>query len=104
MDAPETVTEALTLLKSQGYELEFQLVDGRFSHEEACVSCRADEAVVEKLYRFEGPSDPGDEMVVVGLLDPGTGKRGVLASAFGLAADPVVVEHITGLASRFPGR
>ena len=104
MDAPETVTEALSLLKSQGYELEFQLVDGKFSHEEACVSCRADEAVVEKLYRFEGESDPGDEMVVLGLVDPATGKRGVLASAFGLAADPEVIQHITGLAARFPGR
>lgn len=98
------MTEALTLLKSQGYELEFQLIDGKFSHEEACVSCSTSEAVVEKLYRFEGPSDPGDEMVVVGLLDPATGKRGVLASAFGLAADPEVVEHIIGLSQRFPGR
>lgn len=104
MDAPETVTEALALLKSQGYELEFQLVDGVFTHDDACVSCRVQEAVVEKLYRFEGPSDPGDEMVVIGLRDPATGQRGVLASAFGLAADPDVVEHISGLASRFPGR
>jgi hypothetical protein len=104
VDAPETVTEAVSLLKSQGYDLEFDLVDGHFSHEAACVSCRVDEAVVEKLYRFEGPSDPGDEMVVIGLLDPATGRRGVLATAFGPAADPQVIDHITGLANRFPDR
>ena len=43
-------------------------------------------------------------MIVLGLRDPATGQLGVLASAFGLAADPEVIEHITGLATRFPGR
>ena len=45
---------------------------------------------------------PGDEMVVFGLRDPETGRRGVLASAFGLAADPELLEHLTGLSKRFP--
>jgi Mn-dependent DtxR family transcriptional regulator len=102
--SPDTVTEAISHLRSEGYLLDFLLVDGELRHEEACVSCRADEAVVEKLYRFEGPSDPGDEMIVLGLRDPATGQLGVLASAFGHAADPEVIEHITGLATRFPGR
>lgn len=104
MEAPDTVTQAIAFLRSEGYDLEFDLIDGQLRHEQACVSCDAEEAVVEKLFRFEGPSDPGDEMVVVGLLDPRSGKRGYFASAFGMAADPEVVEHIVGFASRFPGR
>ncbi|MEZ5137410.1 MAG: hypothetical protein R2711_01060 [Acidimicrobiales bacterium] len=44
--------------------------------------------MVEKLYRFEGPSDPGDEMVVFGLRDPISDRRGVLATGYGPAADP----------------
>lgn len=50
-----------------------------------------------------GPSDPGDEMVVFGLLDPISGRRGVLASGFGPAADPDLLDHLTGLATRFTG-
>jgi hypothetical protein len=104
MDAPETVVEALTMLKAEGYEAEFQLVDGSLRCDRHDRECPAGDAVVERLYRFEGPSDPGDEMVVFGLFDPITGVRGVLASGFGPAADPEVLDHLTGLASRFSNR
>lgn len=101
MDQPETVVDALRLLKEEGYEIEFQLVDGALVCDADDRACGADEVEVERLYRFEGPSDPGDEMVVFGLRDPGTGRRGVLASAFGPAADPDLLDHVHGLAQRF---
>ena len=104
MDAPDTVVEALELLRADGYEAEFQLVDGCLRCDVSDRDCPATEAVVERLFRFEGPSDPGDEMVVFGLRDPVTGHRGVLASGFGPAADPEVLAHLTGLASRFSNR
>ena len=69
--APDTVTEATRLLASSGYAANVTLLDGgvlRFSGVDA--SCGLDEAVVERMYRFEGDSDPGDEMVVFGLLFP----------------------------------
>ena len=104
MDAPETVVDALALLRAEGYDAEFQLVDGCLRCDLHGGACATTDAVVERLFRFEGPSDPGDEMVVFGLLDPGTGTRGVLASGFGPAADPEVLDHIIGLASRFDNR
>jgi hypothetical protein len=103
MDAPETVVDALRLLREDGYDIEFQLLDGHLRCNVDDRACPATDAVVEKLYRFEGPSDPGDEMIVFGLRDPETGRRGVLASGFGPAADPELLDHLTGLASRFPG-
>lgn len=96
--APVTVTEALTLLDQQGYGVSFQLVDGRLSCGDA--SCAVDDAVVERVYRFEGPSDPGDEMIVFGVLDPTSGIRGTLAAAFGPLADPTLYEHLSGLHDR----
>lgn len=103
MDAPETVVDALRLLKADGYEIEFQLVDGQLQCDVDDRSCPAVDAIVEKLYRFEGPSDPGDEMVVFGLRDPISDRRGVLATGYGPAADPELLDHVKGLASRFPG-
>jgi len=102
MNDPETVVDALRLLREDGYGIEFQLIDGHLRCNADDRACPASDAVVERLYRFEGPSDPGDEMVVFGLRDPETGRRGVLASAFGLAADPELVDHLTGLSKRFP--
>jgi len=101
MDSPETVVDALRLLRDDGYEVEFQLVDGHLCCDADDRACPATDVVVERLYRFEGDSDPGDEMVVFGLRDPDTGHRGVLASGFGPAADPELLDHLSGLSSRF---
>jgi hypothetical protein len=101
MDQPETVVEALRLLKHDGYEIEFQLVDGSLVCDADDRACPASDVEVERVYRFEGPSDPGDEMIVFGLRDPVSERRGVLASAFGSAADPELLEHLHGLSRRF---
>ena len=57
--------------------------------------CPIDQAVVERFYRFEGPSDPGDQMIVFGVRDPVTGLRGSLAAAYGPAADPGLYDNLT---------
>jgi hypothetical protein len=100
-DAPDTVTDALAVLASRGYTAEVQLIGGSLRWREGDATCRPEEAVVEVLYRFEGDSDPGDEMVVLGVLDPGTGLRGALASAYGPAADPDMLDHIQLLTGRY---
>jgi hypothetical protein len=101
MDAPDTVTDALRLLRGEGYDTEFVLrPDGTLRWDDHVHGCPVEDAVVERLFRFEGPSDPGDEMVVFGLREPETGARGTLASGFGSSADPDVLAHLAGLASR----
>ena len=100
---PDTVTEALAQLSAEGYTADYQLHGGLLrasaSGTEA-PECLVSEAVVERMYRFEGPSDPGDEMVVFGIRDPKTGVRGSLVSAFGVAADPEMLDQLTYLASK----
>jgi hypothetical protein len=104
VDAPDTVVDAVALLKAEGYEVEFRLEDGHLRCDDEERACPCSDAVVERLYRFEGPSDPGDEMVVFALRDPVSGRRGVLASGFGPAADPEAMDHLVGLTSRFGAR
>lgn len=97
---PNTVTEALVLLHEQGYTADYELVDGRL-----CTgnypSCAVGDVYVDRVYRFEGPSDPGDEMIVFALHDRNNDVRGALAAAYGPDADPEVREHLTGLRQRF---
>lgn len=100
MDAPETVTAALQCLADAGYTADFQLIDGAIRWDSRRHEGTVDAMVVEQVYRFEGESDPGDEMIVFGLHDPATGTRGTLASAFGPTADPEVLDHLVGLAAR----
>lgn len=100
-DCPDTVTEAVALLRVRGYTDEVDLFDGLLRWRHAGARCSTDDAVVDALYRFEGDSDPGDEMIVFGLRDAATGSKGSLAAAFGYAADPEVIQHLSALSSRF---
>ena len=101
MSTPDTVVEAEAQLREDGYDIEFSLGDGHLRWEGGQHSCSTADVVVERLYRFEGPSDPGDEMIVFGLRDPATGQRGYLSSGFGTAADPEIMDHLAGMATRF---
>lgn len=101
MDEPDTVVDALRLLKDEGFDVEFQLNDGHLICDAQDRACPANDVIVDRLYRFEGPSDPGDEMIVFALRDPETGQRGVLASGFGPSADPELLDHLVGMATRF---
>ena len=54
--APDTVTEALQMLHANGYTADFHLVDGAVCTSDDDPICVIGEAVVERLYRFEGPT------------------------------------------------
>ena len=99
--SPSTVTDAVELLRERGYTDDFELVGDELRSGGGNAPCPIDRVIVEHLYRFEGPSDPGDEMVVFALRDPSTGVRGTLAAAFGPSADPQRSGYLVGLRTRF---
>jgi hypothetical protein len=101
MDAPDTVTEAMAELRAAGYRLDVDLVGGVLQTSDGA-SCDCAEAVVDRVYRFEGESDPGDEAIVLGLSLPGADRRGLLVSAYGPGADPGLAEQLAGLVQRSP--
>jgi hypothetical protein len=86
--APDTVTEALRILEADGYTHSFMVRDAVVR----CTACGVDHestsAIVERIYRFEGTSDPDYEDIVFGLRCPVCDLRGTLVSAFGPNADP----------------
>ncbi|HEY4331014.1 MAG TPA: hypothetical protein VGM78_00525, partial [Ilumatobacteraceae bacterium] len=88
MSAPNTVTEAVALLRDKGYDEDIEIESGDASCTRAGARLSLTAVVVEHTYRFEGDSDPGDEAIVLGLRFPDTGVRGVLVSAFGADAEP----------------
>jgi len=99
-EVPVTVTEAVEILRRNGYVEDFELVQGRLKGDGGNARCAIGEAVVERVYRFEGPSDPGDQMIVFGLLDPVSDVRGTLAAPFGPLADPALYEQLSHLSTR----
>lgn len=88
--APETITDALSLLAADGYTQDFDVAGGSALCPECDTRHDLSHSVIERQYRFEGPSDPGDEAIVLGLRCPACGASGVIASAYGPDADPAL--------------
>jgi hypothetical protein len=97
LPTPDTVTEAIDLLAADGYAANFSVRPGVVR----CPSCheahQPREVMVDRIYRFEGPSDPGDEAIVVGLRCPTCGARGVLVSGYGPTTDPDDIDVLLAL-------
>jgi hypothetical protein len=97
MDTPGTVTEAINLLREQGYIDDVDLEGASVTCARTSKSCDLSVIVVDHTFRFEGESDPADEAIVLGLRFPDSDVKAVLVSAFGLYAEPVVAEFFAGL-------
>ena len=99
--SPATVTDAVTDLRADGYTVDFSVADGGMLR---CNQCRSlhdpAEARVDRIARFEGDSDPGDEAIVFGLTCTDCGLRGTLVSAYGASVGRDEATVVTGLTSR----
>jgi hypothetical protein len=98
VDTPETVTDAVRLLEREGFSADFT-VDDSGVH---CTVCDAQHAPAElrisRRFRFEGPTDPADEAIVLGVRCPTCGARGIVVSAYGPDAD----DQLLALIERLP--
>jgi hypothetical protein len=96
-DAPDSVREAIARLAADGYTADFSPRTARV-HCGACGLASAPEQTqVDRIYRFEGASNPDDEAIVLGLSCPACGVKGVLVSGYGPSADPDDIDLILAL-------
>lgn len=98
--APDTVVEAVAELEAEGYEDDLHVRDAGVH----CSACGhvvdAHELAIDRLFRFEGNSDPDDESIVLGLSCSHCGVRGILVTAYGSAADQDEVAVLRALLDR----
>ena len=85
----ETVTEAISALKERSYIIDFQLSSAGDYVECPDKHLRLSPASlqIEEVYRFEGSTDPADEMIVLAPGAPAGGIKGFLAMAYGSYAE-----------------
>ena len=95
-----TVSEVLNTLKDRGYTVDFNLKDN-------CLVCHAnsleihpEEFVVDKHYRFEGETDPGDEAIVYAISSTRHNVKGTLVNGYGISSDPLTDKMIAALKER----
>lgn len=85
----DTVTEAMADLKKLGYTIDFSILT-----EKECLICHLtstvlspDDFEIDSFYRFEGDSDPGDQMIVYAISSKDNSLKGIVVNAYGIYAD-----------------
>ena len=88
MKSFDTLTEAVEDLKKRGFLLDFNLRETYLENVEKGVQLSPSEFEITEVYRFEGNTDPGDEMVLYAI-ESHTGLKGMLVNAYGTYSNPL---------------
>ena len=96
----ETVSEAVNDLKKRGYTSDLSM-----EAEKDCLICGStatqlspEDFTIDEVYRFEGMTDPGDEMIVYAISANEKNVKGIVVNAFGIYSSyraSKLVEHLT---------
>jgi len=82
----ETLTEAMENLRERGYTAEFAPKGDFLEEVGSGHQVKSDDFHVDEFHRFEGTSDPGDEMTLFGITT-GDGLKGVFVFGMGAYAN-----------------
>ena len=95
----DTVTEATAKLAKRGYTTDFELMV-----EKECLACHKsslflspEEFEIDEIHRFEGDSDPGDQMIVYAISSKIHNIKGIVINAYGIYSDPITYKIVERL-------
>lgn len=95
----QTVSEAINDLIKRGYTQDFNV-----HLEEECLVCNTsmtqlspDDFEIDETYRFEGNTDPGDEMILFAISSLKYNIKGIVVNAYGMYSDSTTSEIVERL-------
>ena len=91
MQSYDTLTEAITALRKQGFTQDYNLKHDRLHCQPDDVELHPADFDVVDVYRFEGMTDPGDSAVLYAI-EAKNGNKGVLVDAYGAYSESVTPE------------
>ena len=97
MDFMTTLSEVSNLLKERGYTIDFNLKENCLICSDSSLQIFPDEFVVDKHYRFEGPSDPSDEAILYAISSQKHNLKGILINGYGISSSSITNEMIKAL-------
>lgn len=93
----KTVSEVINILKERGYTADLNLKEDRIECSDPKIELLPGDFVVDKNYRFEGMSDPGDEAIVCAITSEKYNLKGVLVNGYGVSSIMLTEEMIKAL-------
>ena len=98
MNSQGTLVEAIEKLRKEGYTVDFNLLEDRIVCKEQNLQLFHDQFQVDKFVRFDGMTDPADEMIVYAIsASEKSGTKGILVNGYGIYTDPMTNEMLASL-------
>ena len=95
-----TLSEILNKLKSEGYTVDFNLSENCLVCAGNALMIHPEDFVVDRHFRFEGNTDPGDEAIVYAISSEKNNIKGVLVNAYGIYSDDMTDEMVKILSKK----
>ncbi|WP_288879928.1 phosphoribosylpyrophosphate synthetase [Pedobacter panaciterrae] len=90
----DTVTKAIEELREKGFVIDFNLRENSLTIENP--RFRPEELSIVDIYRYEGDTDPADEVIVYGIAST-DGSKGIYVAGYAADADQDLALIITRL-------
>ena len=84
-----TLSETINGLKKEGYVLDFNVRQERIVCHQTNTILSPEDFEIDKVYRFEGASNPDDQSVLYAISSSKFEMKGVLVNGYGISADGV---------------
>ncbi len=91
MQSFDTLTEALDVLRSQGFTQDYNLKPDYLHCQPDNIELRPADFDIVNVYRFEGMTDPADSTVLYAI-EARNGNKGVLVDSYGAYAESITPE------------
>lgn len=82
-----TLSETINGLKKDGYTLDFNVRQERIVCHQTNTILSSEDFEIDKVYRFEGATNPDDQSVLYAISSSKLGVKGVLVNGYGISAD-----------------
>lgn len=94
----KTLSEVMNILKDRGYTEDFNLLEVKKSYIKNGKPVDINDLVIDKVYRFSGSNDVGDEAILYAMHNSKDGAKGVFVNGYGLYVDEeatAIIDKIT---------
>lgn len=95
----DTLTEAITALREQGYTEDFNLKEDCLECELSAIQLFPHEFEIDQVFRFFGASDPDDESILYAISSHQYHMKGLLVNGYGVSSDTLTQEMVDKLAN-----
>ncbi|MBK9270286.1 MAG: phosphoribosylpyrophosphate synthetase [Saprospiraceae bacterium] len=92
-----TLSETINALQKIGYTMDFNIREACLVCQQAGIEMSAEEFKIDKVYRFEGSSNPDDQSILYAISSEKYQIKGVLVNGYGISAEDFPSELVRKL-------